>query len=156
MSCVRRKYLIAAKWLAMAVARRSRADAQLVSAINQSSLNARSSHSGSTKRKAMPPGFLQDYMLAQQRMKSVGLYRSNAQESTHSSAPEASTSSEPSSSYASAGYVPVYTLPHLFAQRKQFLQQRKQFQPHCDVYRQHPDRPSGLLSLPEDVMVRIE
>ncbi|KDD76183.1 hypothetical protein H632_c323p0, partial [Helicosporidium sp. ATCC 50920] len=57
----------------------------------------------------MPPGFLQDYMLAQQRMKS----------------------------------------------RKQFLQQRKQFQPHCDVYRQHPDRPSGLLSLPEDVMLKI-
>lgn len=49
-------------------------------------------------------------------------------------------------------YVPVRTLPLIFAQRKRHLQQHKAQAQHTEPYQQREG--DGLLSLPEDVLVR--
>lgn len=57
-----------------------------------------------------------------------------------------------SSHLAARAYVPVKTLPLIFAQRKRHLQQHKSRQAHAEPYQQRDGE--GLLSLPEDVLVR--
>lgn len=49
-------------------------------------------------------------------------------------------------------YVPVRTLPLIFAQRKRHLQQHKAQAQHTEPYQQREG--DGLLALPEDVLVR--
>lgn len=49
-------------------------------------------------------------------------------------------------------YVPVRTLPLIFAQRRQHLQQQKAKAQHRGPYEQRDGE--GLLALPEDVLVR--
>jgi len=46
------------------------------------------------------------------------------------------------------------TLPELFEQRKRFLQKKKQ-KAEETPYRCRPDDPVGLLSLPEDVLLKV-
>lgn len=48
-------------------------------------------------------------------------------------------------------YVPYKTLPLIFKQRRQHLQQQKSRARHTEPYQQRPGE--GLLSLPEDVLV---
>ncbi len=48
--------------------------------------------------------------------------------------------------------MPVRTLPLIFAQRKRHLQQHKAQAQHTEPYQQREG--DGLLSLPEDVLVR--
>ena len=53
---------------------------------------------------------------------------------------------------ASRTYVPYKTLPLIFKQRRQHLQQQKSRARHTEPYQQRPGE--GLLALPEDVLVR--
>jgi hypothetical protein len=50
-------------------------------------------------------------------------------------------------------YVPYRTLPLIFKQRRQHLQQQKSRARHTEPYQQRPGE--GLLSLPEDVLLKV-
>ncbi|GAB4820094.1 hypothetical protein N2152v2_007140 [Parachlorella kessleri] len=119
--------------------------------------------SGGLKRKAtVAPGYLRDLLQARQRMKSMGLKAAQAGGSGGSVA--ASTTSTAAAKCGSrAGaltaarqeqlYVAPATLPLLFAQRKKYLLDKRQSTPQ--PYRLNEELPVGLLSLPEDVLLKI-
>lgn len=122
---------------------------------------------GTSKRRTVPPGFLGNYMQARAQMASVGLAGSSGE---ISSSWQGSETSSLSSNLArernelpriacpkrSLTFVPITTLPTLFAQRKEYLLgrlQAGQFRPGQRPYRRREGEPAGLLSLPEDVLV---
>lgn len=118
---------------------------------------------GSFKRKAVAPGYLRDLLQAKQHLKSVGLKAadtatSSSTSSTSSAAPAPSAKPGSTRPGPPAGqeavYVPPTTLPLLFAQRKKFLQHSK-LAGTPQPYRLNEEMPVGLLSLPEDVLVRL-
>eukprot|EP00887_Chlorella_sp_A99_P007226 scaffold2.g7226.t1 len=123
---------------------------------------------GAHKRRAVPPGFLGSQAQAFQRMSSVGLtegLRAHLRPTRSGAAAAPSTSSSSSCGSAAApaassgatsaaAYVPVRTLPLLFAHRKRFLQRHKAQAQFADEYQQRPGR-EGLLALPEDVLLKI-
>jgi hypothetical protein len=120
-----------------------------------------------TKRKAVAtvaPGYLGDLLQARQRIKSMGLKAAHATSSSGSSSGAGSSGvARPSLAYRPGSkpaaalrqeqpYMAPTTLPLLFAQRKKFLQSKREGTPQ--PYRLNEEMPVGLLSLPEDVLVR--
>ena len=51
-------------------------------------------------------------------------------------------------------YIPANTLPLLMEQRKKYLRSKKQRDKGKTPYQERPGEPAGLLSMPEDVLVR--
>ena len=117
------------------------------------------------QKKAVPPGYLHDLLHSRHLMKTVGL-RSNV---SHGGASQWVTTgsklmqslqgggkrmhnSAAGSNKPSLSGTP--TLPELFEQRKRFLQKKKQKEEETP-YRCRPDDPVGLLSLPEDVLLKV-
>lgn len=113
---------------------------------------------GNTKRKAVAPGYLRDILQAKQLMKSVGL-RVDAPSANRSCNTTNTATSKVLNGTTILGrheqlYVPPATLPILFAQRKKFLQNNK-LKGTKQPYRLNEQLPVGLLSLPEDVLLKI-
>ena len=106
---------------------------------------------GVSKRKAVPPGFLHDLLLARQHWKSVGRGAGDRGLSV-GRAPSAAPAPVALASATTHHYVAATTLPLLFAQRKRYLQKHKDALPKRAPWR--VGEPAGLLSLPEDVLVR--
>jgi len=114
------------------------------------------------QRRAVPPGYLHDLLHTRHLMKSVGLRGPIHQQSANKNVqPSAAVTSgriaalvkpqQPCSK--AAGTIPAITLPSLFEHRKRFLQTKKRKERGRTPYQQHPGKPVGLLSLPEDVLV---
>lgn len=111
-------------------------------------------------RRAVPPGYLHDLLHTRHLMKSVGLRGIPNQQNTSSKNVQSSAAVASGRLAALAkpllknGVRPPNTLPSLFEYRKQFLQTKRRKERDQTPYQQHPGKPVGLLSLPEDVMVR--
>jgi hypothetical protein len=124
---------------------------------------------GVHKRKAVPPGYLQGYLQARQRLKSMGLeplkrfpitsrhhsahthHHLHHQATSNTNVVTASTSAPPQ---PAAGLLSEM-LPLLFKQRKKYLQRQRLLGTSQQYSQQRPGEPAGLLSLPEDVLLKI-
>lgn len=119
---------------------------------------------GVHKRKAVPPGYLQGYLQARQRLKSMGLeplkrfpsgqhpaHPHHHQATSNVSVVTASTSAPPQP----AAGLRSEMLPLLFKQRKKYLQRQRLLGTPQQYSQQRPGEPAGLLSLPEDVLLKI-
>ena len=107
------------------------------------------------KRRAVPPGYLHDLLQARQRMTSMGLRPGpSGRAPLPAQVPSASTFGAPRPGNASNKQVSSHMLPLLFAQRKKYLRRQKLLGTP-QQYQQRPGEPVGLLSLPEDVLLRI-
>lgn len=132
------------------------------------------SRRGVQKRRAVPPGFLQHLHHAQRQMHASGLSSSLSMRGASArpvgvgvgsrtnppARPAASTSSTTSGSTVSScatstaaptagasaavAYIPVKTLPLLFAQRKRFLARHKHKAGHADAYHSRPGQTVSL------------
>ncbi|KAL6782685.1 hypothetical protein ACKKBG_A07720 [Auxenochlorella protothecoides x Auxenochlorella symbiontica] len=143
----------------------------LKSAVSGSSADASSSsqqtqeripQQAAAKRRAMPPGFLGNYMQARASMASVGLGPAAPEgHGRASSSGPAGCSTRTSvlgpsaAGQRAAPFVPATTLPSLFAHRKHYLRAQRRANPDQQPYCQHQGKPVGFLSLPEDVLLKI-
>lgn len=122
----------------------------------------------SRPKRAVPQGYLHDLLQSRHMMKTVGLQglggRLKSMDSKfaklqpHSSLNGGKVTSELRRSANIFSYNKTSALhttqklPELFEQRKRFLQKKKR-QKEDVAYRRNPEKPVGLLSLPEDVLV---
>lgn len=120
---------------------------------------------GARKRKAFVlPELLQAHLQSRQLISSMRLRPADACGAQSGRAAAASggaapgraaggPASAPAACLVGGGrtYVPYRTLPLIFKQRRQHLQQQKSRARHTEPYQQRPGE--GLLSLPEDVLV---
>lgn len=127
-----------------------------------------SSKSSARKRKAFVlPELLQAHLQSRQLISSMRLRPADAcGAQSGRAAPASGGTAAPAAGRAAGGpasapaaclvgggrtYVPYRTLPLIFKQRRQHLQQQKSRARHTEPYQQRPGE--GLLSLPEDVLV---
>lgn len=112
-------------------------------------------------RRAVPPGYLHDLLHTRHLMKSVGLQippPSGQQQ-------HAARKSGPVVAVTNARLAPLprrthsglrYSLKSLFEQRTKWLERRRRKdRKNGTPYQQHPGKPVGLLSLPEEVLLKI-
>lgn len=126
----------------------------------QSSKENRTMTASVKQRKAVPPGYLHDLLHSKQLMKTVGLRAPIAPGTTGNSknmSTAAAITSGKLAQLAKSQAKPSKNsniLPSILEFRKKYLQtQRKRRRREETPYQQHPERPVGLLSLPEDVLV---
>lgn len=123
--------------------------------------------SAGKKRKLVLPEFLQAHLQSRQLISSMRLRPADACGAQPGRAAPAGCGAAPAAGHAVAALasaptaclvgggrtvVPYRTLPLIFKQRRQHLQQQKSRARHTEPYQQRPGE--GLLSLPEDVLVR--
>ena len=114
------------------------------------------------QRRAVPPGYLHDLLHSRHMMKTVGLRVHNGAQPGASKLGPSSVAvtsgriaalAKPQHPLSKATAMRTHTLPSLFEHRKRFLQTKRRKERGQTPYQQHPDKPVGLLSLPEDVLV---
>ena len=113
------------------------------------------------QKKAVPPGYLHDLLHSRHLMRTVGLRGS--QTSGSHTMPKGNGVHKKMMEIRKRGHsllnkpslLGTPTLPELFQQREMFLQKKKRDEDVETPYKCRPNDPTGLLSLPEDVLVRV-
>ncbi|WPT16705.1 F-box protein [Picochlorum sp. SENEW3] len=113
------------------------------------------------QKKAVPPGYLHDLLHSRHLMRTVGLRGS--QTSGFHTMPKGNGVHKKMMEIRKRGHALLNkpsllgtpTLPELFQQREMFLQKKKRDEDVETPYRCRPNDPTGLLSLPEDVLLKV-
>lgn len=132
-------------------------------------------------KRAVPPGYLHDLLQSRNMLKTVGLRSGKQQIDTRlglksSNHPKTNANLRHYNRHVAlhqdtrgkrvvqgsrtynkvACSVGTRTLPQLFEHRKKFLLSKRSIEKDVTPYRNHPEKPIGLLSLPEDVLVGVQ
>jgi hypothetical protein len=116
-------------------------------------------------RRAVPPGYLHDLLHTRHLMKSVGLQISlpsgQQQHAARKSGPLVAVTNARLAPLPRRTHQPQpsglrHSLKSLFEQRTKYLERRRRTdRKNGTPYQQHPGKPVGLLSLPEEVLLKI-
>lgn len=111
------------------------------------------------QRRAVPPGYLHDLLHTRHLMKSVGLQIPPPAGQQRKTGPLVAVTNGrlqapiPRKSHQHQPSGLRHSLKSLFEQRTKYLEKRRRKDRHGTSYQQHPGRPVGLLSMPEEVLV---
>lgn len=116
---------------------------------------------GLKQRRAVPPGYLHDLLHTRHLMKTVGLKAPTvpSQHGRKSGPPVALTQARlaalPRLTHQATKLpmIPGQALRSLFEERTRYLQKKRRRERDKTPYQQHPGKPTGLLSMPEEVLV---
>jgi hypothetical protein len=120
------------------------------------------------QRRAVPPGYLHDLLHTRHLMKTVGLRAPLApsQPVRKPGLPVAVTQGRLAPAmrpmapmhpfqHSKLPHIPGQNLPSLFEVRKKFLQKKRRSERDKTPYQQNVGKPIGLLSMPEDVLLKV-